>query len=112
MPAAACVGTVQMKVYFLPFLSVTVKDLLLFLASSGVFLPAILKSCLTESRFLTLKVTLPAGAEVFDSVNRKFLIVTVTVVAAVRFPPPQAATLKPGGAATARAAATGRLRFM
>ena len=54
-------------------------------ASSGVFFPAILKSCETLPLFVTLKITLPVGALRFDSVNLWSVAVTVTWFVAVRW---------------------------
>src|SRR5690349_15457111 len=48
---------------------------------SGVFLPAILKSCGILPLFVTVKVTDPAGTEAFESLNLNSLAVTVTAVA-------------------------------
>src|SRR4051812_19094286 len=83
MPAAAWPLTVQ-RYAFAPFLIVTVSFAVLPDWSSGVFLPAILKSCGRVPLFVTLKVTEPAGTDAFDSLNLNSLgepAATVTVVA-------------------------------
>src|SRR3954463_10070772 len=66
---------------FLPFLSVTVSFALLPGFRSGVFLPAILKSCGILPLFVTEKVTEPAGTDALESLNLNSLAVTVTAVA-------------------------------
>src|SRR4051794_20645531 len=83
MPAAAWPLTVQ-RYEFAPFLIVTFRVAVLPDWSSGVVLPAILKSCGRLPLFVTLKVTAPAGTDDFDSLNLNSLgepAVTVTVVA-------------------------------
>src|SRR6266540_1375236 len=82
MPAGACPGTVQMYV-FEPLASVTRRVFVAPLGISGVFLPAILKSCGTLPLFVTLKMTRPCGAVFLDRVNLNSFADTVTVVACV-----------------------------
>src|SRR3954453_6013318 len=78
MPRAAWPATVHTYA-FLPFLSVTVSFALLPGFRSGVFLPAISKSCGILPLFVTEKATDPAETDAFESLNS--LAVTVTAVA-------------------------------
>src|SRR3954452_7086942 len=80
MPRAAWPATLHTYA-FLPFLSVTVSFALFPGFRSGVFLPAILKSCGILPLFVTEKVIEPAGTDAFQSLNLNSLAVTVTGVA-------------------------------
>jgi hypothetical protein len=69
MPAAAWPGTVHRKANLPAFGSATRNVAVWFRARLFVFLPAILKSCLTDPRFVTLKTAVPFGTVFFESVN-------------------------------------------
>src|SRR5512133_2069769 len=111
MPAAAWPGTVQMYWYFLPFLSVTVRDALFPGPSILVFLPAILKSCLMWPLLVTLNVTLPWGALLRERVNLNSFAPTLTVVAVARLEPAWATTANTVAAA-ASATTSEMMRFI
>src|SRR6476469_10602225 len=112
MPAAPCPRTVQMYVYFLPFLSVTTSVALLLWPSSFVFLPAILKSCWIEPLFVTLNDTLPCGALLRESLNENSFAVTETDVVCALRDPAYATTEKTLTAARAATPASKTMRFM
>src|SRR6185295_10526549 len=83
MPEAAWPGPVQMYGNFPVFWNLTVSVWLLPGARSFVFLPLSLKSWSTLPLFVTLKLTVPLGAEVFESANLNSVALTVIVVAFV-----------------------------
>src|SRR6476469_10667995 len=84
MPASAWPGAVQRYEYFPFFLKVTTSFAVLPGWSSGVCLPAILKSCWTWPMFLKTNVTLPGfAADLVESLKKNSPPLTWTETPAV-----------------------------